>query len=333
MKFLATFSKNLCRGALVAITIGACAAPGAMAQEQSHFSFGTPLRYNIVFGYTYSERVKTSIYDDGGMMIDSNERIVTYHISERQVLTDSVAGILDVEANVDSMTVEFQSFRTGERVTFDTQNPADAGNPAKVRHREILAPSVVVNRFVTFSLTPYGQMVSLKKEALDDVREQANTPGIDDFTRARIDEVTTSEYLRSLYFPWRGVLPVGQKVAYDAPVQMPFAGVLGRIPFRDTAISRLKHTDKGLMLAFQGAFNSTPATFTTVDLLEHPLKIQSVNGTIAGDLSLDEDGVVRSGWSGATGVFAGTSDGKRYTGTVSHEIYFKQFDMSPFVAN
>ncbi len=322
------------RVSLIPSILLACAAfaPRASAQGEK-FNFGSPLRYNIVFGYTYSERVKTSLYDEGGAMVDSAERMVVYHISERQVLADSASGKIDFQANVDSMEVTYRNFLTGETTTFNTQKPEDIGNVAKVRHREVLGPSVVVNRFVTFNLSPYGDILSHSSEALEDIREQTKGADVDGFTRVRVHEVTGREQLASLYFPWRGVAPVGRTVTMEEPLNGEFTGVLDRLPFHDKVVSRLRNTDKGLMLSYESTFNGAAAPATSITSLDDPLEVKSLRGSVSGELKLDEDGVARSGWSGATGVISGASGGKNYTYAVSHEIYIQQVDMTPFVAN
>ena len=75
--------------ALAFALVGAASAlaqPGGIpkAADDDRFSFGPPLRRNVVLAYKYTERVKT-VNELNGHAFDSSERVLSYFITERQV--------------------------------------------------------------------------------------------------------------------------------------------------------------------------------------------------------------------------------------------------------
>ncbi|KXK56071.1 MAG: hypothetical protein UZ07_CHB004001618 [Chlorobi bacterium OLB7] len=137
------------------------------------FSFGPPLRGNAVFAYEFSERVKMVARDTKGEIQDSTERNVRYYVTMRQVLLDKKQKLMKIETNVDSMVIDFSNKLSGDYIYFNTQQMP---SQSVIRHREVFAPSVLINRMVSFQITPYGQIVKTTSPALDDVKEQAKRP-------------------------------------------------------------------------------------------------------------------------------------------------------------
>jgi hypothetical protein len=298
----------------------------AAAQDSAPFSFAAPLRPRIVFAYRYAERVRMAQRVNGGT-IDSSDRLLTYFITERQMAGEN--GTWTIEANIDSMRVDFNG--AAGRALFNTQELG--GNEAMVRHREVLIPSSLVNRLVTFTLSPYGEIIDMKSEGLTELVKQASDPGIDQFTRDRLMAYLSKERLASIYFPWRGVTPMGQQMTYGKALSQPFITALDELPVRDTAMLQLvrpKGDEQGPHLLFSAPLGTLISNKLTVSAFEKPLVVKSVEGKVTGDLSLEEDGVVRSGWVTTTATTRGNLDGRDVTTSITEEVFINQIGMMQF---
>jgi hypothetical protein len=219
------------------------------------------------------------------------------------------------------------------RVYFHTQR-LEGNDWNLVKHREVFAPSVLVNRPITFTMTPYGQILSVGGRSIKSAREQADDPAVDQFTRSRLDEVLTDEYLASVLLPWRGVLPLGQKVAFEKDLKIPFWTSFDRVSFRDTATFRLTNgADSALHLIFTANLDRPLTKTFTIAGFDDAIPITSAGASLNGDLKLDEDGVVRSGWTMMKGTILGKRHGIPVTGTITHEVYVEAIGMMPFASN
>ena len=317
---------------LATLLLLAAIIPGAPAlrAQDCGMTFGPPLRQNMLFAYKYTERVR-SVYEtpsDNGPIRDSSERTVTYFMTERQLPIVGDSGLVKIEVNVDSMQLEYHS--GDEAFTFDTQKQATEYR--EITHRELLVPSALVNRVAIFTLSPYGEVVRIEGPILD-IREQVNAPQIDEFTRARGMALTTQEYLTSVLFPWRGAAPFGRDVVCGTPVTLKTGLVLDRVPFNDPVQTTFSMSGENRRLMYQGTMKHPAVKTMTVNSFRDPLTIVSADGTISGALELDQDGVVREGWSAARGTLVGTVDKLRVTGTISHEVFFSRMWISPFAVN
>ena len=305
------------------------AAQEAGTAKPEKFSFGPPLRGNAVFAYEFSERVKMVARDTKGEIQDSTERNVRYYVTMRQVLLDKKQKLMKIETNVDSMVIDFSNKLSGDYIYFNTQQMP---SQSVIRHREVFAPSVLINRMVSFQITPYGQIVKTTSPALDDVKEQAKTPGIPDaeFSRRRIAQVCNPEYLAWMLLPWRGLLPLGQTVAMNTPMQQKFSGVLDRLTFQSTATTTLLNDSLGQRLRFTAPIASSAKQTGTLSLFPKPVAITGMKGNLTGELKLEQDGVVSGAWIGATGTATANVNGEKLTLDISHEFYAKQVGLTPF---
>lgn len=329
-----TILRSICASALLLTLFVGPGTPGALAQDGKggsvKFKFGPPLRNNILFAYKYTERVR-AIHSIDGAPYDSSERVLTYFITQRQVPVPEKAGVIDVQVLVDSMQLDYR--HPSDTFFFDTQKlSGEEWN--MVKHREVLVPSALVNRMVVFRLSPYGEVLSLKSEALDEVRRQASEPGVDIFTQTLVAGVTSDEYLTSVLLPWRGVVPLGREVRYDRPVTLPFFASLDRVSFKEKVTSYLeKKPDGELHLRFDATLARPHTKMMTITSFDEALKVKSTTATMTGDLKLDEDGVVHSGWSVAKGTIMSDRGGSKIRSDISHEIYIESIGLSPLTSN
>jgi hypothetical protein len=301
------------------------AALPASAQEQP-FSFGPPLRPNIIFAYRYVERVRAT-HRMEGQVVDSTDRTLTYFITERQLPGQN--GTWIVEANIDSMRVDSRG--TGGRVLFNTQSMK--GSEMLVKHREVLAPSSLVNRMVTFTLSPYGEIIKVDSPALRDLLDQAAVPEVDSFTRDRVTALVRDEHLAAVYLPWRGVAPLGQKVEFDRSQSIPFPTTLDELAFRDTAsvkIVRGREGEPGPHLQFTASLGEPISPKLTVTAFPGPVTISSLKGGTTGDLKLDQDGVILSGWVTTTATATGRLGDQKLSSDFIQEVFIDQLGMVPF---
>ena len=308
---------------LVVATLGSASFNSLGAQTKS-LEFGPPLRPNIVFSYKFTERVST-VYESNGEVLDSGQRILSYFVSERQL--PLAGGRWQIEANIDSMRVEFTN--GGKTLRFNTQEAAHEN--FDINHREILAPSLLVNRVAMVTLSPYGEIVSIESPSFDFLREDAANPANDLFTRERLLDLITPEFIGATMFPWRSIVPLGRKVAYNDTLRIPYAGVLDRVSIRDTAEVVLTRTNEKPVLNFASTFSRAVRPNAAFTELLDPVAITGVDGRVFGSLNLDDDGVVVSAWTASSGKIAGTIAGAPVTATVRHETYTETIGMMSFV--
>jgi hypothetical protein len=321
------FSSRLSTLLLAAAILSGSSA--ARAQECG-MTFGPPLRQNMLFAYKYTERVR-AVYEtpgENGPIRDSSERTLTYFITERQLPFIGDQGLVKIEVNIDSMQMEYHS--GDESLTFDTQKQATEYKD--ITHRELLVPSALVNRVAIFTLSPYGELVKIEGPILD-IRNQVNAPQIDEFTRDRGMALTAQEYLVSVMFPWRGAAPLGRSVVCGRPLEIKTGLVLDRVPFADPVEATFTMSGENRHLNYQGTLAHPAVRTMTVNSFRDPLTITSASGTISGGLELDQDGVVREGWSAARGTLVGTVDNLKVNGTISHEVFISRMWISPFTVN
>lgn len=317
-------AKSLIQGTIAA-AIMCGAAASAVAQDQK-FSFGPPLRSNHVFAYKYTERV-TTVHEISGSVADSSERTLTYYITQHQFPTPGKNGMLTVQANIDSMMLEVRT-DGGQRLEFNTQTFAFTDGRLAA-HREVLVPSSLVNRLVTFNITPYGEILSVDSRDLENVQEQAKDSTIDEFTRTRLAEITTDQYLASVFLPWR-MLPVGRQVEYNEPVSVPLWMSFDRLSFKGTGTSTLaKSPDGDPVLRFEGRLSSPVLAKITTTGFDDPLTVKSANANVAGELTLESDGVVRRGWTAVTGSAVSDRHGIPVNTRIRHEAYIETIGVSP----
>ena len=208
-------------------------------EAKEEFSFGPPLRDNILFAYTYTERVRSWFYDEKGALLDSSDRALTYFITQMQHPADIGGGAFDIEANIDSMRIDYRGM--GGAIDFNTQNPDHVTDYSRIRHPAILVPSTLVSSVTHFIISPYGTLVDMKSPSFDNIRKQGEDPHLDNFTFKRIDQMINRDFLSTVFLPWRNLVPLGQTVPYDQELRVPFIGTLDRILFNDTAHVTLRH--------------------------------------------------------------------------------------------
>ena len=309
---------------LIALSIVGLGASANLLAQTKPFEFGPPLRPNIVFSYKFTERV-SSVYESAGAVVDSGQRILTYYVSERQLpLAD---GRWQIEANIDSMRVEYTN--AGTTLRFNTQEAAS--EHFDINHREILAPSALVNRVAMITISPYGEILEIESPSFDFLREQIEDPAVDAVTRERVLDLISPEFIGATMLPWRSIVPLGRKVTYNDTLRLPFAGVLDRISVRDTAEVVLTRMNDAPVLSFTSTFSRATRPKAAFTELLDPLAISAVNGRVAGSLTLDEDGVVVSGWTATKGTVTGTISGAPVVATVVHETFTETIGMMSFI--
>lgn len=304
----------------------ALAGASTAAAQQKPLEFGPPLRPNIVFSYKFTERVST-VYESNGTPVDSGRRMLTYFISERQIPLSN--GRWQIEANIDSMQVEYST--TGGELRFDTQKAASAD--FDINHREILAPSALVNRVANVTLSPYGEILGIDSDSFDFLREQIAEPGVDPVTHHRVLDLISPEFVGATMLPWRTVVPLGRTVSYGDTLRIPFAGILDRIPVRDSASAWLSTMNGKPVLNFAATYTRATRPVAAFTELLEPVKIGAIDGRITGALTLDEDGVVVSGWTASKGRVDGTIAGAPVTANITHETFTESIGMMSFTTN
>lgn len=316
---LLMMKRSLLRALSIAAAIAGLSATETAAQVRP-LVFGPPLRPNIVFSYKFTERVRT-VYESAGVAIDSGSRVLSYFISQKQ--SPLSGGRWLIEANIDSMQVEY--VHAGETLRFNTQEAA--GAEFDITHREILAPSSIVNRVAMITLSPYGELLEVESPSFDFLREQIADSTVDPVIRERVLDLIAPEFLSATFLPWRSIAPLGRTVAYDESMRIPFAGVLDRIAVRDTAQIVLTRMNDKAVLNFSSEFAQAMRPVAAFTELRDPIVIESTNGRISGALNLDDDGVVVSAWTTAKGTVTGTASGAPIAATVWHETYTEMLGM------
>jgi hypothetical protein len=312
--------KRLLLNALaVTAALAGIAVSDASAQDKP-LAFGPPLRPNIVFSYKFTERVR-AVYESQGQVVDSGQRVLTYYVSQKQ--EPMTGGRWQIEANIDSMRVEY--VHNGETLHFNTQDAAT--EQFDINHREILGPSAIVNRVAMITLSPYGEVLNVESPSFEFLKEQIAAPGVDAVTRERVVDLISPEFLSAAVFPWRSVAPLGRTVGYSETLRVPFVGVLDRIAVRDTAeVTLTRHNGKAT-LGFTSDFGHTARKLAAFTELLEPVSIASIDGSISGALTLDDDGVVVSGWTTAKGTINGVVSGAPLVATVWHETFTEMIGM------
>ncbi len=303
-------------------------APGAPAESHCTFTFGPPLRTNMLFAYRYQEVVK-AVHDvsmpDGVQSTDSTRRVLTYFITERQVPSKLGNGAMVIEANIDSMRLDFTS--PAGHLQFDTQKLL--GTDYDVQHPEILVPSAVVNRLAKFTISPYGEILSIDGP-ITDVHDQVMVPGIDAFTRARAADLFDPHGLEAIFFPWHGALPLGRTVRCGEAVRLGAGTLLDRIPFDDSVEVTLPGDEDAPYATFTGTLTHPAVDEWTIDGLRDPARIIDADGVVSGRLNLDPDGVVVDGWTAVRGTVTSTSGDVKVRSTLTHEIDISRLMITNF---
>jgi hypothetical protein len=183
---------------------------------------------------------------------------------------------------------------------------------------------------ITFKISPYGEVMDVKGDVLG-IAEQVMHPGIDEFTRARAEQLLDAKSLQSIYFPWRSVLPLGRTVKCGAVNLVPSAAMLDRVPFGDSARAVVGVENGKYFLGFEGQLTRPRVDTYTINTLRDPLKISRANGVISGRLSLDPDGVVQSGWVAARGEITSMVDDMVVRSNISHEVHIERENVVTFI--
>lgn len=324
---------SLAGGVLLLLLVAAITMP-ASGQDTGPetYQFGPPLRNNILFSYIYTEQVRTWILDATGSAVDSSERTLRYYITQRQRPAGMGEGTLEIESNIDSMHLDYRG--TDDTITFNTQNRDHIANLEIVRHPSVLVPSALVNAVSFFKLSPYGRVIdSIRSVSITSLRNQRESPELDDFTYKRMDHMLEDEYLRTIFFPWRGVVPLGEEVEYNREHPVPFVGAIDRITFADTAKVTLIPASGGApgpTLAFKARLRSPLYDWITYDLVGTPVLLNGASGTMSGRLELDQDGVVLNGYTTVNGTATGTARGKVINARIEHQTFIEMTGMIGF---
>jgi hypothetical protein len=310
------------------------AQPSGAEPEQApaEFEFGPPLRHNILFSYQYQEKVEVKLNNSDGTLIDSSERTVTYYISERQKPAGVGGGALDIEANIDSMRLDYRG--SGGDVRFNTQNQAHTDDLDIIRHPAVLVPSTLVNSVAHFTVSPYGSYVNMQSESFESIRKQGDEPTLDDFTQQRIAHMIDGRFLSTIFLPWKNVVPFGENVPYDRPRDRVAWLTMNRILFRDTVDVVLHHGtgdhSDGPVLEFQGDLHNPVSDWMTFDASVDPYLLSDAEGRTSGRFYLEKDGIVRSGFSTTNGTFSASFRGKKITGSINHQVFVELTNMTNF---
>ncbi|MGE3802196.1 MAG: hypothetical protein AB7H80_14365 [Candidatus Kapaibacterium sp.] len=307
---------------------------GERPGESEEFSFGPPLRDNILFTYKYTERVRIWMENEQGVVTDSSDRTLTYYITQMQRPADIGGGAIDIEANIDSMRLDYRG--RGGDIDFNTQNPDHVRDYSRIRHPAVLVPSTLVSSVTHFTISPYGAFVGMSSPAFESIRQQGEDPHLDDFTYKRIEQMINEKYLSTIFLPWRNLLPLGQNITYDTPIQLPFAGTLDRIVFDDSVTVSLRHSQEDRtrpFMEFKASLTHPITEWATYDGSPNPVLLSGAKGDITGRLNLDQDGVVLSGFSTAGGKAEGSFQGKKVNARIEHQTFVEMVRMTNFPVN
>lgn len=307
------------------------AQQGSQKGAEASVQFGPPLRNNILFHYIYTERVRHWFTDERGEVVDSSERNLVYYITQRQRASGLGAGAVEIETNIDSMRIRYTG--TDGEISFNTQVMENISDLTLLRHPAVLVPSTLVNAVSHIAISPYGTVGdSIRSAAIASYREQKEDPMLDDFTYKRMDHFLEDDYLKTVFFPWRGVLPIGQSVTYEEPTPIAFVGALDRITFRDTAavVVTAAEEGRGHLLRFVAKLSDPQEEWITYDAIPLPVLLNGASATMTGQLELDQDGVVLSGFTNTSGTTIGTARGTSYNARIEHEVYIKLDGMVNF---
>lgn len=326
--------KTLITGLALMLAVLCLNTPEMAAQPagKNSINFRYPLRNNTLFAYKVTERLK-AVHRRNAQVADSSERIITYYITQRQTPVKDKPGLLAVEANVDSMVIDYRGL--GDSVKFNTQKRP---SQQAVRHPEVFATSVVINRPVTFTYTAYGDIVSVKNPDIDKIREQAldTTLELNPYTRQRLLQAVEDARLACTLPAWRGLLPVGQNLKFGTFLDGTGYTCLDMTVFRDTLYMHLlgpakagaPGTDKP-HLHFEGPLRTPLLPVATFSCYNDPVTITGVQGRTFGDLFLDDDGVVANGLMSVTGRLTGTlPGGDKVQSTLTQEVYIDRMMMT-----
>lgn len=305
---------------------------GSVDDGPDHHTFGPPLRNNVLFSYIRTERVRTEVLDDKGNVRDSSERVLTYFITQRQRPARQGAGAVDIEANIDSMLLSYRG--PAGSIEFNTQNLDHVSDVSLVRHPAVLVPSALVNSVAHLTISPYGSLVGVRSEAIASLREQAESPHLDDFTYKRLDHMLDDRYLTTVLFPWGNVVPLGREVPYDREMTIPLVTAVDRILIEDSVevevVPGFEEARKPI-LTFGAEFSGPPILeWITYDDQTAPILLKKVDGRMSGRFELDQDGVVLSGVSTATALAEGSSRGRPVNVRIRHEIFVELDGMTAF---
>lgn len=294
-------------------------AGAVLRAQQAVYEFGPPLRANIVFSYKYTEKVR-EIHESEGQVLDSSARTQIYYVSERQRPLSN--GRWQIEVNIDSMRNEY--VHNGETLVFNTQAVAPSVN---FNDREILGPSVIVNRPAMVTLSPYGEILEVKSESFDGLVEQLSDTTVDPVTRERVLGLITPEYVSAVFLPWRSVAPLGQSVKSGDTIHREVGLAIDRIPVRANAASVVTGSKDKPILNFSADIVAPARKMAAYTELLQPVAISGISGRINGGLTLDQDGVVVSGWTAAKATVNATSHGQPLTTTIWHETFTEAIGM------
>lgn len=317
----------------LALAQPASAQPSATATPpptNETFSFGHPLRDNILFAYKYTEKVRTWLSDADGAVTDSSERVLTYFITQRQKPGLLGGGAIEVEANIDSMRLDYRG--AAGAVEYDNMILDHGRDLARLRHPAVLVPSTLVNSVAHFQLSPYGTMIDMKSISFDNLRVQAEDPSLDDFTYKRLGHMLDNRYLATVFFPWRNVLPLGRDIGVNKTIRVPMLSALDRIVFTDSAdVTLIPAADGGQpVLNFTTPLTTPVTEWITYEGQSDPVLLSGSHGIITGQLMLDPDGVVTSGWSMANGTATGSARGQAVNARFEHQVYVELMRMTAF---
>lgn len=312
--------------------------PHASAQNigagENTFAFGPPLRNGILFNYKYTERVKTWLMDKTGSVQDSSERVLIYYITQRQTDAEIGGGATVVEANIDSMSLDYRG--AGGDVQFNTQIREHANDVLRLRHNAVLVPSTLVSSPTRFTISPYGSLVQAQSKSFTSIREQAQDPMLDDFTYKRIEQMITDEYLSTVFLPWRNAVPFGHTLTYGEQTRIPFIGALDRIVFVDSVDVTLQRGEEDPLkptLNFRAHLSKPKTEWMTLEGWEAPMLVNNADAVITGMYKLDRDGVVLSGISMANGTVEGSTRGQKHSARFEHQTYVELINMTASPVN
>ena len=82
------------------------------------------------------------------------------------------------------------------------------------------------------------------------------------------------------------------------------------------------------VLEFTASLSNPHSEWITYDGIENPMRLDDAEGTMHGELNLDQDGVVLSGFSTASGTAEGNVQGKEIRVRFDHEVFVELTGMT-----
>ncbi len=192
--------------------------------------------------YKYTEVTNVNrVYNDEDSTKIKYSRRMTYYLTGF-LPQDATKGSKTFYVNIDSMYFEFDNFQS-EFLEYNSQT-----QEADLNHPEIMAASVLMNRPVYMTYSPYGEIIDYQSDELDYLKDYLNDggdtvlPALDYFLWwDRMDKKSIGQIMD---IP-RNLIPetfIKPDTSWQRPVEMVYDGIL----LKDTATLKIREFTDGI---------------------------------------------------------------------------------------